>query len=180
MNPDYSRIRQPRSPQWLLALVLSLPLVASALPDDREQPIHIEADRAELDQRRGITTYEGDVRMRQGSMRIEADKVIIHTNEANDVERVEAHGSPAHLQQRRDPERGPMHARADAIDYDVAREQVLLLRNASLEQDGSTMSGNRINYNMLEDLVNITGERDSDSPRVEMVIPPRTRTPAED
>ena len=39
---------------------------AWALPDDREQPIRVQADSAELDDRQGVAVYHGNVIITQG------------------------------------------------------------------------------------------------------------------
>jgi len=62
------------------ALLLAVLFVAFsgtvlALPDDREQPIRITADQALRDEKQGFTEYTGNVRMDQGSLHIEADKI---------------------------------------------------------------------------------------------------------
>ncbi len=53
-------------------LVLAAP-TAAALPEDRNQPIHLEASRGQLDQKTGVSVYEGNVVITQGS-RPAADK----------------------------------------------------------------------------------------------------------
>ncbi|MDX1733349.1 MAG: LptA/OstA family protein, partial [Halioglobus sp.] len=75
-------------------LAASLPLwapAASALPDDREQPIHITADTAVRDEKRGVTIYSGHVQMRQGSMELDADSLTIY-HEAADADKFVARG----------------------------------------------------------------------------------------
>jgi lipopolysaccharide export system protein LptA len=75
-----SRCTDRRTPRYfvhLLAGLLSISLASNwclALPDDREQPIHISADKALRDEKQGVTIYSGNVQMNQGSMHIEADK----------------------------------------------------------------------------------------------------------
>jgi lipopolysaccharide export system protein LptA len=59
----------------LLALFLSQE--ALALSTDRDEPINIEADRAEADNAKRITTYYGDVIITQGTLKITGDTVTI-------------------------------------------------------------------------------------------------------
>ena len=44
-----------RKPSVLIVLVFLLPGAAIALPDDRDQPIRIEADEALRDEKQGFT-----------------------------------------------------------------------------------------------------------------------------
>ena len=57
-----------RSARIGLAVVVALVATsAAALPEDRTQPIHLEASRGQLDQKTGISVYEGNVTISQGS-----------------------------------------------------------------------------------------------------------------
>ena len=59
--------------KWFSGALLALfTTLALGLPSDREQPIHISADKALRDEKKGITVYQGNVEMNQGSLRIEA------------------------------------------------------------------------------------------------------------
>lgn len=163
----------------LLAAALLAP-AALALPEDREQPIYIESDRLERDGLNGIATYEGDVRLRQGSLNIRADRLTVHTGTDNQVQRVIAEGSPAHFEQKPNAEDPPIAAQALTIRYDVGLEQLKLLRNAWLEQGEATMSGNRIDYDMASEVLKAEGDSDSERPRIEMVLPPQNDRSSQD
>jgi lipopolysaccharide export system protein LptA len=148
---------------------------ALALPEDRDQPIHIQSDRAMHDQRKGLTVYEGSVQMTQGTLRILADKITVQTDGNNQVEWIEAVGSPAHFEQQPRADEELVTARAESVRYSAATRHVRLLRNAWMEQDGATMSGNRIDYDMEQEIVKAEGETGTARPRIEMVIPPQSR-----
>lgn len=168
-----------------LALLLTAALAAAAsgalaLPDDRDQPIHIESDRAQRDGREGVTIYQGDVRLRQGSMRIRADRLEIRTDANNEVLEVIAEGRPAQFEQQPDPDDPPVDAEARRIHYRVSEDQLELMTNARLNQGEATMSGNRIDYNIATELVTAEGDASSDRPRIEMVIPPRRERSQQD
>ena len=171
-NPDRVVNAQPRRiSKLLLALVFSAVSATSvALPDDREQPIRITADQALRDEKQGFTEYTGNVRMDQGSMHIEADKITIyHVNE--DADKIVAEGAPAHMQQRPEIDKGLMHARANIIEYYKAEDRVHLRDNAQVEQDGSTVAGDTIDYFITEQLVRADSNQAETSSRVEVVIP---------
>ena len=48
-------------------------------PDDRDKPIHITADTAELNDKTGISIYRGDVEMVQGTTILTGDVITIHS-----------------------------------------------------------------------------------------------------
>jgi len=150
-----------------MLLAALLPLFANALPDDREQAIYIQSDRAERDERSGTTVYTGDVQVQQGSMRISADKVTINM-QGEEVSQITAAGKPATLQQQPSADREPVQAKANNIRYDVSAEILTLVDSASVTQDGATVSGERIEYFLQEQRVKASGKE-----RVKTVIPPR-------
>ena len=50
-----------------LSCIVSIPMIASALPSDTNQPIRLLADRATYSERTGVTTYSGKVTIEQGT-----------------------------------------------------------------------------------------------------------------
>ena len=147
-----------------------------ALPDDRNQPIYIQSDRAERDERKGTTVYTGDVEIDQGSLHISADRVTI-AMDGDQVTRIDAIGAPAKMHQKPSPEREPVYARATTIQYDVAREILTVIEKAAVTQEGSTVKGERIEYFVQEQRVKASsGSAESGASRVQMVIQPRRAT----
>jgi len=143
---------------------------AMALPSDPQQPIEIEAGSAMRDERQGVTIYERDVTIRQGSILINADKVTVHSA-GNQVDHIVASGRPAHYQQQMKPGESPVVARAGTIEYQLAADQIHLVGDASLEQDGATLTGNRIDYDLRQEVIRASGDN-AEGGRVRMVIPP--------
>ena len=66
--------RRTVSALLLAALVAGAP-AARALSTDRDQPIEIEADFAELDDSRGVTMYKGNVIVTQGSLKLTGESL---------------------------------------------------------------------------------------------------------
>ncbi|WP_157976731.1 lipopolysaccharide transport periplasmic protein LptA [Parahaliea mediterranea] len=160
----------PRAPARLLAAALLLAAGAAlALPEDRQEPIRISADKAVRDEKKGFTVYQGNVMMQQGTLRIDAAKVTVF-HEDKEADRIMAEGSPAHMREQPQADKGLMHARAEVIEYFKAEERVLLKRNASVEQDGSKVAGDSIEYFIGQQLIRADSSA-SDSGRVEVVIP---------
>ncbi|QIB66589.1 lipopolysaccharide transport periplasmic protein LptA [Kineobactrum salinum] len=154
------------------AALLLWALAVSALPEDRQQSIRITADQALRDEKQGFTEYTGNVRMEQGSLRIEADKITIY-HQAEAADRIVAEGSPARMQQQPEPDKGLIHARALVIEYYEAEERVQLNREARIEQEGSIVTGDRIDYLIAEQRVKADSGQNGSGSRVEVVIPAR-------
>ena len=54
----------------LLALLFALSCSAHALSSDKDQPIELAADSVDVDEGKGVSTYKGNVDLRQGSMKL--------------------------------------------------------------------------------------------------------------
>lgn len=115
-------------PHLLLAAAITLLAgMVNALPTDKNQQIHIAAQRATLDQKQGVTIYSGDVQFSQGSMLVKADKVIAHFNaQTQKIEKIQAVGSPARYQQQPEPNKGTMVIEAKSVTalFDASTQKV--------------------------------------------------------
>lgn len=147
----------------LLQLMMIVPLALGAaecraLGSDRDQPIEIKADRAVLDDTRGVATYSGNVSVLQGSLHISADEVEV-VSEENEVARIVASSNspvdrPAIYQQQPDNSE-IVTAKAGRIIYLVADELLKLEGSASLSQTTDlSFSGETIDYDLKRGIVN--------------------------
>ena len=157
-------------PSVILGLTMAFSAAVLALPEDRDQPIRIEADEALRDEKQGFTRYEGNVKMDQGSLHIEADQITVYHND-KEADRVIAVGKPARLQQQPELNKGLIKASADTIEYFKNEDRIQLRENAHIEQEGSIVTGDSIDYLMNEQLVKAGSDKTSDSSRVKVVIP---------
>jgi len=167
--PELTRPRR----RGLLFTALLTGVVSSAtlaLPDDQGQPIRITADQALRDEKGGFTVYSGHVEMDQGSLHISADKITIFRI-VEEADKIVAKGKPALLQQQPDPEKGLVNARAGTIEYYKLESRVHLKHEAQIEQDGSSVTGETIDYYIDEQLVKAGSSRNREDSRVEVVIP---------
>ncbi len=152
----------------LATLLILTPSATIALPDDRQQSVTIKADSTERDEKNGITTFEGDVIIEQGSLSIAADKVVVYG--AKSISRIIATGKPAKLKQRPDLEKGFVTAKGNKIEYSFTTEIVELTANAYIHQDGTELSGNNISYDMAKRVFKAKGVNEAD--RVSVVMQP--------
>lgn len=158
----------------LTLCVALMPQIVVALPDDKNQPIYIEADEAVRDEKSGLTLYRGNVTIRQGTLRIDAQEVNIFDLESQ-ADKIVATGSPARIQQQRTLEGAVMHAEGNTIEYFKEEERVFIRENAKLEQDGSTVQSDTIEYFINQELVKAATDQSAGEgkSRVEVVIPAR-------
>ena len=169
-------------PSTKLKLLFGLLLCLSALPawplaSDREQPIHIESDQLEIDESKRQSLYQGHVEMRQGSLRIQADRIRFIFDADSNLQRLEIEGEPARLQQTDDQGR-PLKGEARRIVYFNNEARLELIGNARLDNAGDLIESERIRFNLetsaLEAGTADGGAGKEEAGRVRMVIQPRS------
>lgn len=146
-----------------------------ALPSDKNETIRGSADNLTVDQKNGVATYTGSVKIEQGSLMISADSIVIHTNADSSVEKMIATGNPARFQQQPEKDQGVVTAAAKQITYTPNNERLVLIENASVEQNGAVMSGPHIDYDLLKEVMKAAGKNGTsgNGQRIEIVIPPK-------
>ncbi|WP_275097387.1 lipopolysaccharide transport periplasmic protein LptA [Sedimenticola hydrogenitrophicus] len=139
--------------RWLaIALLLILPGVAAALQSDKDQPIYIEADAVDIDDRSGISTYKGNVELTQGSILITADQVTV-TQRPDKNDQIEAIGNPATFRQETEGDKGTIKGRARKAEYSANSEIINMTGDAVLTQGQDTFKSDRIIYDRARAVV---------------------------
>ncbi|MDG2046007.1 MAG: lipopolysaccharide transport periplasmic protein LptA [Halioglobus sp.] len=170
---NYARALTPYL--WLLILLANFQAVVThALPDDGDQPIYLTADKAMRDEKKGVTIYTGNVQMQQGSIELEADTLTIY-HTSDDPSEIVAEGKPARMRQQPELDKGVVHAHADIIKYFKNEDRVHLQTNAHIEQDGSVVDGDSIDYLMEKQLITAQSDQTRAGNKVVVVIPPSLR-----
>lgn len=156
---------------------------AWALASDRDQPIEIEADFAELDDQRGVTIYTGNVIVTQGSLRLWGDKLTVNYSEDQELERAYLEGQPARFRQRPEGKDEETQGEAMQIEYHAQESLLYLIEEARLEQGGKLLTGHRITYDTERSILTARrapeGERRDaravPPKRIRVVIPPKKK-----
>lgn len=167
--------RKPFIHYWMIAL-LALQATAFALPSDPEQPIEIEAATMVLDQDKGQSTYSGRVILTQGSIRIEAERLIVYMGDRK-LDRLEAFGADREQASFRQRLAGGEEtvARAGRMEYRAAESRLILRDQAQLSQGGNRIQSERIDYNTASNSL-LAGQNLQQDPaqqqRVRIVIEP--------
>ncbi|WP_415901773.1 lipopolysaccharide transport periplasmic protein LptA [Neptuniibacter sp. QD29_5] len=162
----------------LLHTLVALCVIASnsvfALPDDQDKPIYITADSASINDTTGITTYKGNVIIKQGSLLIEATNVDMYRANG-DVDKLIAKGSPAHFRQQQEVNGEFTDAWGKHMVYMVSKKELTITQNAKVIQAEDTFTGTKIVYDLDKSIVNAFGSASTNSKekgRVNMVIQP--------
>lgn len=149
--------------------------VAVALPEDRNQPIQLEAGQGQLDQKTGISVYQGNVVITQGSMRLTADTATIYIKD-NTFQRMDATGGPATLRYRPAADKPEIQGTSKRVEYDVPTGKVTMTGTVRVVQGQDTFNGERLEYDLKDDVIRARGA--GDNGRIQFTIQPQTQNEA--
>ena len=163
----------------LLILGVILSNYAVALSNDHEQPIQIEADKATIDNIKGIAIYEGNVIVTQGSIRINAETVTLNYTPKQDIEKVIAVGKPVRFKQRLDSG-DDIQARSREMEYNAVKNMLHLRKKAILlrqrnKKDLYTVNAPRITYD-IQRATTQTDKGNTGSGRTTITIQPQSKS----
>lgn len=149
-------------------LLLALASPAFARSSDRQQPMDIDADNMDaLLSDDSVSTLTGNVRIRQGSLEVDADQALVH-RVGGEIDRIVLTGSPARLRQVSDAGE-PMNASAQQLVYVLSSDVMVLTGAVVVEQPRGTLRGETLKYNLTTGRVDGGG----DGARVSLRILPK-------
>jgi lipopolysaccharide export system protein LptA len=141
----------------LLLLLVSTSCLAA--PNDTRQPIYISSDTQSLNMKENIVTFTGNVVLKQGTVNIHANKVVVtRPGKSSKQEIIQAYGQPATFHQILDNGK-PINGEASTMKYDTSSEFLTMTSNAQLIQEGSKIKGNIITYNIQQQKLMAEGNR---------------------
>lgn len=142
---------------------------AFALESDTRQPIDVLSNKQTLDLENNQAIFSENVLMTQGSIKINAAKVVINRpKEKQKSETLDAYGSPVTFQQTLDDGK-VVEGKGNHVHYDISRERIVLEEQASLRQAKSHIEGREITYDVKKQQLNANG---SGQKRVRTVLIP--------
>jgi lipopolysaccharide export system protein LptA len=166
----------------IAVLLLGLPMASFALPSDREKPINIEADHAQLDDQTGITEYRGNAILTQGTLRIQGDVITFVFGDDRQIEKAIAQGNRAQYQQVQKQGDPMVKAKAKKMEYDAKSQKIFLYGDAHVWQGGNESTGNKIEYDITRDLVKmssapvtIDNKVEKTNKRIHLIIQPPSK-----
>lgn len=153
--------------------------LAHALPSDSNQPINVQADSAEMDDKRGVAIYRGDVVITQGTLKITGDTVTITLNKEGDIDVFTSVGKPAYYEQQPSANKNLVKAYGLTIQYFANTEKIIITDQAKVVQQGNTFRGEKIVYDTKMEIVTAgrgkQGTITTPAPRINMVIQPKNK-----
>lgn len=158
---------------FLLIITLSFfwSFMVFALPTDSEQTLHVVADSSLVDYKKGTSTYEGNVKVTQGTSKVIADRLITNNNANHKIEEAIAYGIKElaeyiTITKVGDPE---FHAKAKIIKFYPAKSLVILEGDVDVIQGENNFHGPLIIYNIKDQIVTAPASK---SGRATLVIEP--------
>ncbi len=146
------------TPAAVAALLASVIAVnAHALSTDKNKPIEVEADSAQLDDLNNVSVYRGNVVVTQGSIRMTGDIMTVHNTPDNKLDYLVMQGHPATYRELPDNSDVYDTAEADRMEYYELKNYVILTGNSVVTQKGLRFSGERIEYDTARNEVKAYG-----------------------
>lgn len=142
-----------QKPSKIIAIILLLFANSIFASNDAEMPIQITSDNASFDHQSGLAVYQGNVIVKQGSRNLFANKVTIQRDQDDTIKVMTATGSPAHFKSQPNTEKPAGFGSAKTIQYYPQQNKVDLLENAKLTQNGDTVSGPKLSYNFVTEVL---------------------------
>lgn len=152
---------------------------------DREKPMHLEADRAtveDVNRKEGsrISTFIGNVVLTQGTLRILADKVIMK-EDAQGFRHATATGNLVSFRQKRDGMDEYVEGWSEQAEYDSKTDKIELFRRAQLKRGFDEVHGDYISYNMRTEYFQVIGSKErgvesGPDKRVRITIQPKNKS----
>lgn len=122
-----------------------------ALSIDSKQPLHIDSESQLLDMKNDKVTFTGNVVLRQGSISITAERlVLISGSDTGNIDEIQGCGDLATFSWLSD--RGSaLYGEAKEISYQVALGQLIMTDNAVLYQANNMIKSENIRYQILDE-----------------------------
>ncbi|MDN3696710.1 MULTISPECIES: lipopolysaccharide transport periplasmic protein LptA [Vibrio] len=157
----------------LLAFAFAAPN-ALALSSDTDQPVYIDSDSQQLDMKSNQVTFIGDVKLKQGSISINADTITVTRNpDDGSIKQIKALGTPASFSQLTDDGK-TLSGEAEKLNYQLSSDELLMTGEATLSQDGNVIKGSSIQYQIKSQKLVADSNQDE---RVTTVLQPSTQQP---
>ena len=156
---------------FCIGLICHVPTSHAELAD-RDKPMHLEANQLSIDDIKQISVFEGKVQLTQGTMIVNADKIVV-VQDKEGFKHGTATGQPASFRQKRDNASGYVEGYGERIEYDTQTASIEFFGQARLKQDQDEVRGEHITYNSRTEVFQVNGT--SNKGRVRAIIQPKNK-----
>lgn len=136
-------------------------VTAFALKSDNIEKIYIMGDYAMLNYKTGIHTFEGHVKVDQGTTHVLADRIQTTNNHHHEIKEVTAYGleNLAHYWTLPKVGDAEIHAHAKIIKFYPLSSNATLEQHAIVIQGNNSFRGEQILYNMNDETITIPASK---------------------
>jgi len=143
------------------AALIALPATLCAVPaaaerGDREKEIVVGADRLLADDAKRTSTFEGNVVVTQGTMRMTAARVVVR-EDADRHKYYTASGTPVTFRQKRDQVDEWVEGFAQRAEFDDRNDVLKLYEDARVKSNQNEITGDFISYDMKREVAEVSG-----------------------
>ena len=162
----------------LLGLLFAGPVLAERA--DRDKPVHLEADRATVENATRTSVFTGNVVLTQGTLIIRADKMVVK-EDSSGFRHATAFGNPVSFRQKRDGRDEYIEGWSERMEYDGKADKVQLFKKARLKRGPDEVEGDYISYDAVSEFFQVTGNNEktgtqvNPAGRVRVVIQPKNK-----
>jgi lipopolysaccharide export system protein LptA len=155
-------------------LLLVAALTASTLPVAaaervRSEPVHLRADRIEIDQKKGVSRYLGNVDLRQGALHVTAARAEARSR-GDTLEFVTAEGAPLTFRDQPAGMDRPIEGVAQRLEYEALERRVHLYGNVEIRRGDDRIRADSLHYDIAADRAEAEG---GERTRVYTTVTPR-------
>jgi lipopolysaccharide export system protein LptA len=164
---------------FLISLLALFAVDASAEKADRSKPVDLSADKAEYDGLNKTGLYEGNVILTQGTIRIQAEKIVVKADKRGTTFAT-ASGSPVSFRQKLDGSNDFIEGYGERLEFDTKSDTVQLIDRAFIKRGQDELRGNYISYNSRTEVFKVDGRNNNPNAaapttggRVHVIIQPK-------
>lgn len=130
----------------LFILTLFFSSFSHAERADRDKPVEIEADQAQVDDAKQTSTFTGRVVLTQGTMVIRGDKLVVAQDKSG-FKHGTAYGHTASFRQKREGLNEYVEGYGERIEYDTNADTVDFYVQARVKRAQDEVRGEHVIYN---------------------------------
>lgn len=159
--------------------------IAWAEKADRDKPIHLEADRATVEDVKRkdanrVSIFTGNVKLTQGTLIIRAEKVILK-EDIDGLRYVTALGNLVSFRQKQEGVDEYIEGWSRRVEFDNNADKIELFREARLKRGEDEVQGDYISYNTTSEFFHVAsskerGDETGPDSRVRVVIQPKNKS----
>jgi len=154
-------------------MLLALFCLAAAPVDGSQTTIYLRAQHIEVDQKSGLSTYQGKVHLRRGDLSLNADKAIVRQSNS-DIKSLTAFGNPVVIRTR-DRDNGLLTTiTGQQLKYVTKTNSVVITGKVVIRQGDDVIRSSKAVYRVDDDY--IVAKNNNESTRVKAVFRVKRRT----